>query len=308
MARRSQPPQPAERARPPQTIDQKRRSITRLAGCIERLEAFDPQKVQKRSHDPEVVSLEAAIDEALSAAFGNGTIECKRYAAAARLDHGPRTVVGPLLIGGGHPLPNFAAQDLQNARRYLDEGRKQSIALLQQASRALEDEIADQEHMREALTVPSSPPLPKNKVFVVHGHDEAVLQAVARFLEQIDLEIIVLREQPDQGRATIEKFKHYAGQVGFAVVLLTPDDLAGPSSAPASATRARQNVIFELGYFAGKLGRGRACLLRKGNVEIPSDLYGIIYKDFDTAGAWKLELVKELKAAELQFDANKVWS
>ena len=135
-----------------------------------------------------------------------------------------------------------------------------------------------------------------------------MLQAVARFLEQIELETIVLREQPDQGRVTIEKFEHYAGQVGFAVVLLTPDDIAGPSSGPASVMRARQNVIFELGYFAGKLGRGRPCLLRKGNVEIPSDLYGVIYKDFDPAGGWKLELVKELKAANLQFDANKMWS
>jgi predicted nucleotide-binding protein len=143
---------------------------------------------------------------------------------------------------------------------------------------------------------------------VVHGHDEAALQGVARFLEQLGLEAIVLREQPDQGRATIEKFEDYAGQVGFAVVLLTPDDIAGAQSFPGSATRARQNVIFELGYFGGKLGRGRSCLLRKGDVEIPSDLYGVIYTDLDAAGGWKIKLVQELKAAGLDFDANKMWS
>jgi predicted nucleotide-binding protein len=98
------------------------------------------------------------------------------------------------------------------------------------------------------------------------------------------------------------------GQVGFAVVLLTPDDLGGPASAPTQAARARQNVIFELGYFVGKLGRGRACLLRKEKVEIPSDLYGVIYTDMDEADGWKLKLVKELKAAGLDFDANKVWT
>src|SRR5262249_21722503 len=109
----------------------------------------------------------------------------------------------------------------------------------------------------------------------------------------------------DQGRTIIEKFEDCVNQVGFAVVLLTPDDIAGTPSAPAA--RARQNVIFELGYFAGKLGRGRACLLRKGEVEIPSDLYGVIYKDFDAGGGWRIELLKELKADGLNFDANKVW-
>ena len=90
--------------------------------------------------------------------------------------------------------------------------------------------------------------------------------------------------------------------------LLTPDDFGSPTSAPpAQSSRARQNVIFELGYFAGKLGRGRACLLRKGQVEIPSDLYGVIYTDMDASDGWKLKLVRELKAAGLKFDANKVF-
>jgi Predicted nucleotide-binding protein containing TIR-like domain len=71
--------------------------------------------------------------------------------------------------------------------------------------------------------------------------------------------------------------------------------------------RARQNVIFELGYFVSKLGRGRACLLRKGDVEIPSDLYGVIYTEMDDKEGWKLRLVKELKAAKLDFDANRMW-
>jgi predicted nucleotide-binding protein len=79
------------------------------------------------------------------------------------------------------------------------------------------------------------------------------------------------------------------------------------ASAATQVSRARQNVIFELGYFAGKLGRGRACLLRKGDVEIPSDLYGVIYTDMDAAEGWKIKLVKEIKAAGLSFDANKVW-
>ena len=144
------------------------------------------------------------------------------------------------------------------------------------------------------------------KVFVVHGHDGGAREAMARFLEKIGLEAIILHEQPDQGFTIIEKFETYAKQVGFAVVLLTPDDLGGAALAPALVARARQNVIFELGYFVGKLGRGRACLLRKGAVEIPSDLYGVIYTDMDAADGWKLKLVKELKAADIPFNQAKV--
>jgi predicted nucleotide-binding protein len=123
----------------------------------------------------------------------------------------------------------------------------------------------------------ASKPKHRSKVFVVHGHDEGALQAMARFLEKIGLDAIVLRERPDRGLTVIEKFEASANEVGFAVVLLTPDDVGGLASVTEQATRARQNVIFELGYFVGKLGRGGACLLRKGDVQIPSDLAGVIY-------------------------------
>lgn len=152
------------------------------------------------------------------------------------------------------------------------------------------------------LILPSS-----NKIFIVHGHDEGALNGLARFLERLRLEVIILKEQPNQGRTIIEKYEDSASEVGFAVVLLTPDDIGSAVSAEAQSQRARQNVIFELGYFAGKLGRGRVCLLRKGNVEIPSDLFGIVYTDMDPAEGWKQSLVKELKAAKIEFDANRMW-
>ena len=147
-----------------------------------------------------------------------------------------------------------------------------------------------------------------NKVFIVHGHDEGALQALARFLEKLGLEAIILKEQPNQGRTIIEKFVDCAKEVGFAVVLLTPDDLGSAITAGGQAHRGRQNVIFELGYFAGALGRGRVCLIRRGEVEIPSDLFGVIYTDMDPAEGWKGRLVQELKAAKLDFDANRMWT
>lgn len=153
------------------------------------------------------------------------------------------------------------------------------------------------------LIIPNS-----NKIFIVHGHDEGALQSLARFLEKLKLEVIILKEQPNQGRTIIEKYEQSAEEVGFAVVLLTPDDVGAATSVSDQQHRARQNVVFELGYFAGKLGRGRVCLLRKGDVEMPSDLFGVVYTEMDGAEGWKQALVREMKAAKLSFDANLLWS
>jgi predicted nucleotide-binding protein len=140
----------------------------------------------------------------------------------------------------------------------------------------------------------------------VHGHAEATLQEVARFLEQIEQEIIVLREQPNRGRTIIEKFEEY-GDVGFAVVLLTPDDRGGPAAATyeEQGLRSRQNVILELGYFLGRLGRSRVCAMYTEGVEIPSDYSGVLYVPLDSGGAWRLHLARELKAAGFPIDMNK---
>lgn len=288
MARR--PAEPAQPVRPNLTVDQKRRCVDRLNKRIQELDAFDPQTVQKRFTDPNVSALEAAIDEALSAAFGHETVEYRRYKRAVQLDHGP--VV--LRMGGYH-------DETPEARQYAAEGKVEALALLRQAVRSLNEEIEE-----ESPTAAPPPVVPKNKVFVVHGHDDAAKHAVARFLEKIGLEAIILSEQPDQGRTIIEKFEDHANEVGFAVVLLTPDDVGQSKIVTDTQARARQNVIFELGYFVGKLGRGRACLLRKGDLEMPSDLAGVIYTELDAADGWMHKLARELKAARMQFDANRL--
>ena len=144
-----------------------------------------------------------------------------------------------------------------------------------------------------------------NKVFVVHGHDGLSKTEVARTLEKIKLEAIILHEQPNEGKTIIEKFEGNAAQVGFAVILLTPDDIGYPKNKPdTQQARARQNVILELGYFSGILGRSKVCVLYKGAVEIPSDYLGVVYVPMDEAGAWKFNLAKELKQAGLPVDLN----
>jgi predicted nucleotide-binding protein len=113
-----------------------------------------------------------------------------------------------------------------------------------------------------------------------------------------------LHERANQSRTVIEKIEGYS-DVGFAVVLLTPDDegnLKGGEPQP----RARQNVLLELGYFIGKLTRACVCTLKVGELEIPSDWRGVIDEPFDSGGAWKQTLARELNAAGYDIDWNKV--
>ena len=145
-----------------------------------------------------------------------------------------------------------------------------------------------------------------NRVFVIHGHDEAAQETVARFLEKLEFQPIILHEQANKGRTIIEKFEDHA-DVPFAVVLLTPDDLGALKDEKSDLKpRARRNVILELGFFLGRLGRERVCPLVKGDVETPSDYDGVVYTKLDDAGAWKMKLVQELKAASFDVDANRV--
>lgn len=148
-------------------------------------------------------------------------------------------------------------------------------------------------------------PADKTKVFIVHGHDAEPREAVARFLERMDLTPIILHEQASQGMTIPEKLIAH-GDVGFAVVLLTPDDFGRAKTADADHPRARQNVILELGYFVGRLGRDKVCALLKDGIEMPSDYVGTVYINWDLANAWKFELAKELRAAGYDIDLNKI--
>ncbi len=192
------------------------------------------------------------------------------------------------------------------------ERQKTYVKGLDLAASVLESMIGEiEEYWEDEHQTPPSPAAQENErvntseVFVIHGRDEGTRAIVARFLEQLRLKPVILDEQSSQGLTIIEKFERHA-QVGFAVALLTPDD-AGSLQGDGSNLnpRARQNVIFELGFFIGKLGREGVCALTKGTVEIPSDYAGVVYIPLDDSGAWKFQLVKELKAAGFEVDANR---
>ena len=140
------------------------------------------------------------------------------------------------------------------------------------------------------------------KVFIVHGHDKGLRSEVARVIGQLNLEPIILNEQVNRGQTIIEKFETNS-DVGYAIILLTPDDFGGIHGGEPNP-RARQNVIFEMGYFYSKLGRNRVFNLIKENVEQPSDLDGILYNPYKDG--WQYRLGKELMDLGYQVDLSKI--
>ncbi len=143
----------------------------------------------------------------------------------------------------------------------------------------------------------------KSKVFVVHGHDEALKQEVARIVEKQGLEAIILSEQANQGKTIIEKIEENA-DVGAAICLFTGDDCGKVKDANSENLRARQNVVFEAGYFMGKLGRKNIILIASPDIEIPSDLQGVVYTN---EKSWQIDVLKELKAIGYAIDFNKAF-
>ncbi|MBL8354025.1 MAG: nucleotide-binding protein [Delftia acidovorans] len=138
----------------------------------------------------------------------------------------------------------------------------------------------------------------KRKVFIVHGRDNEAKQEVARFIEHIGLESIILHEQASAGLTIIEKIERYSNDADFALILYTACDLGRGvhEGKQPPKNRARQNVVFEHGYLMAKLGRENVCALVKGEIETPNDISGVVYVGLDGSGAWKAEIAKELKA------------
>jgi predicted nucleotide-binding protein len=148
---------------------------------------------------------------------------------------------------------------------------------------------------------------PNSAVFVVHGHDEELKQSVARTIDKLGLEPVILHEKPNKGRTIIEKFQDHS-EVGFAVCLLSADDLGRAVGTTEDSYRARQNVILELGFFLGRLGRERVAAIYRphDHFELPSDYSGVLFIEYDNEGAWRFKLAKELKACGYRINIDSI--
>lgn len=266
-----------------------RKGIDRLNDRIDDLNNFDLGVVETDANPPEIDALSTSIQRTLDKCFGVGTSEYARYEEAAKLPAQFSVYTS-----------NYPA--VSDFRKQIGGRITKSKLLLAEAIRELQEDLGDIDSDGDQLEI-SDPISDSDKVFVVHGHDEGVKQSVARFIEKLGLEAIVLHEQPNRGRTIISKFRDEASSVGFAVVLMTPDDVGGKNSNELSA-RARQNVVFELGFFVGALGAHRVSALVRGEVERPSDFDGVTYISLDKSD-WQIALAKELRAAGYSIDFNR---
>ena len=162
----------------------------------------------------------------------------------------------------------------------------------------LEDMEDENESAEEIVSVNSD----YSKVFIVHGHNGELKEAVARVIERQGIKPIILSEQANRNATIIEKIEANSN-VNSAICLFTSDDFGREKTESMDNPRARQNVVFETGYFIGKLGRENVVLVSDGNIEIPSDLQGVVYSNYNE---WKFQILKELKAIGYCIDYNKL--
>lgn len=141
-------------------------------------------------------------------------------------------------------------------------------------------------------------------IFIVHGHNNAIKESVARFVEQLEYESIILHEQADAGKTIIEKLEASISNICYGIVIYTSCDKGKGNNESRYKPRARQNVIFEHGYLLGKLGRSKVCCLYEKGVERPSDLDGVLYIEIDENNSWKTKIIKNMKAAGLKVNVD----
>ncbi len=141
------------------------------------------------------------------------------------------------------------------------------------------------------------------KVFIIHGHDEAMESKVESFILKLGLEAIILHKQANKGQTIIEKLMENTENADFAIALYSPDD-----SMQDSSKRARQNVVFEHGLLIGLLGRKKVVALNKKceNFELPSDISGVVYIEYDAKGSWQYDIAKEMEQVGFEIDLNKI--
>lgn len=284
-----------------------RSGIERLMRRLGELRQLDPRSITTY-RSPQIVSLETAIEQTLAAVFGQDTPKFKLYRSASDLEPAPVLRMVPDWIaarGGGAGHDGVNVHELQQG---IVERQQRAVALLEQAVRGLEEEITYRGEQSSETVETARQSQPNNKVFLVHGRDDEAKNAVALFLRAIGLEPIILHQRPNGGRHLLTKFREEAEGAGFAVVLMLPEDEGGLTGAADRRPRARQNVVFELGFFIGKLGPANVVALLQGDVEKPSDFDGIAYITFDPSGRWKTDLARELHHAKVPFDPAKAFT
>lgn len=247
------------------------------------------------------------IDE-LNAGRDIGSLASRSNALAkfALANPAAKTVEG---VSIGHAIVDYARDqdrtEMDDQRKGFELDSVSESAELGEQKNTSKTEMPETTRALDSVSSNSDMKVHSNKVFLVHGRNSGAMHEVARFLEKIGIEVTILHERPNKGRTLISKFEQESAEISYAVVLMIPDDIGGLKGEKPS-DRARQNVVFELGLFIGRLGASNVCALVSRGVERPSDFEAVVYVEFD-GGKWKTELARELRAAGIPFDHSKVF-
>lgn len=251
----------------------------KLNGLI--LEAAELMKQPISASDEKFQAWHMKVQRFLIKNFGNKSVEYQKF------DH---TLFSPFISTSSTPDEYFIATCLS--------GISQTKAILETYLEDFEDE-----HNEFTENNVKDTNLDFSKIFIVHGHDGELKEAVARLMQQQNINAIILSNKSNEGKTIIEKIEHYSN-VSAAICLFTADDKGKVKSEKSLNSRARQNVVFETGYFMGKLGRNRVVIVSENNVELPSDMNGMVYTNKTD---WKVDVLKELKAMGFTIDFNKLY-
>ena len=213
------------------------------------------------------------------------------------------------------PMEQEQPEEIQHMEVQLRETLSRALEPREEPPKAKlpkEELLNEVPHKRELLreepistTVLDHIQLQEKNILLIHGRDEGAKESALKFIEKLELRALILHEQPNEGKSILEKFEE-APNANFAIILFTPDDIIAPRNKPKEKQAcASQNVIFEFGYFVGKLGKGRVCALYKEGVAFPLDYPGVVYIPMDSRGGWRLLVAKEIKQAGIEIDLNK---
>lgn len=242
--------------------------------------AYHYRKEQVIEAENQLLKWQQVVQEILKTYYGNkDDVNCQRF---------NQTIV---TTKSGFNLKEELSEEYQRAIAVL-EGILEGLELLGE-----ERNHSEKDEMQGEVS--------KN-IFVVHGHDETKRVEIEAFIRSIEYEPIVLFKEPNKGKTIIEKIEDHANDVCYAIVLYTPCDLGHDKDVEGEKPRARQNVVFEHGYMCAKLGRDHVSALYAENVELPGDMSGVIYTEYDVAGLWKYSIAKEMIAVGLPVDMNRI--
>jgi predicted nucleotide-binding protein len=312
-----------------------RAAMAKLRRRVADLEAFDPNRVENRK-DPAIESLSKAIGDTLAEVFGEDTPEYERYIGAKLIDTAPFLLNGtPMaLVRTGLEQGKTTAialfdQAIASFEEAIAEGKALSLpraaavappataapppaaaaaSAVAAASEPSPSILRQAPSPAEAAAAQPTPPMAaggtgRRDVLVVCGHDTVVSGEIARFLRKAELDAILMHEQGAETLTDVERLERHSG-VGFAVVLLPPEEEKAAPPNGAHRPRGRSALVAELYYFAGRLGRGRVCALTTSDTAA-APVTGVSYAVYDPYEGWQKWLLKALEEAGYQIDWGK---